>query len=214
MLAVALLGGAPAGSSSAENDAKPRSTPSVETAQFLVQNTTARVLAAMSQEREEKKLAPGEAYDIVSRIVMPSVDLESTSRLVLGSHWSSATDAQRRRFMQVFGDQLIRTYVLGIADYLSVSNRLAIQIDYLPGTISNNGKVAVVRSRVGASSMSVDIDYRLRLVDGSWRVFDVIVEGVSVASTYRSSFMSEARRNGMDRLIERIAEKNRKLGPV
>lgn len=187
---------------------------SVESAILLVQNTTARILAAMSRDRDRIATEPEQAFDTVARIVLPSIDLERTSRLVLGDHWTSATDKQRTRFKQVFADQLIRTYVLGLSDYLAVSDKIGVAIDYLPGMISNNGKVAVVRTRVGAASMAVGIDYRLYLFEDGWRVFDVLVEGVSVASTYRSSFRSEASRNGMDRLIERIAEKNRRLGPA
>ncbi|MDX1432443.1 MAG: ABC transporter substrate-binding protein [Gammaproteobacteria bacterium] len=214
LLAAGALGLVLHGPARASETAAAPATPSAATAQLLVEDTTARVIAAMSRERERDGVKPELAYDIVARIVMPNIDLDRTSRLVLGEHWARATDAQRARFKQVFGNQLIRTYVLGLADYLAVSGKIAIAIDYLPGAITKDGRVAVVRSRVAASSVSMRIDYRLHRVEGAWRVFDVLVEGVSVASTYRSSFMAEASRNGIDRLIERIAEKNRRPGAV
>ena len=214
LLGAVFLAGVSIAGVAAESAPDARDHASVAQAQLLVQDTTARVLAAMSRDLAAIKAEPARAFGIVESIVMPNIDLERTSRMVLGRHWSKATEAQRARFMRVFGDQLVRTYVLGISDYLAVSDKLAVAIDYLPGSISEDKRNALIRTRVGTGAMAVSIDYRLHRVKQSWRVFDVLVEGVSVASTYRSSFTSEANRNGMDGLIERIDEKNRRLGPA
>lgn len=183
-------------------------------AQLLVQDTIARVLAAMSRDRKQLDDRPASAAAIVEKVVMPSVDMERVSRLVLGKHWLRATQPQRERFKREFGTQLLRTYAIGVVDYLTLSDELGTEISYLPPTVNDDESVATVRTKVGYSAMQVRIDYRLHLRDESWKVYDVLVEGVSTVRTYRNSFIGETRKHGIDSLTDRIAAKNRQYGPI
>lgn len=178
-------------------------------AQLLVENTTSRVIAAMSRD---SKSTP--AFEIVETIVMPNVDLKRISRLVLGKHWVNATQNQRDRFMDAFGAQLVRTYVIAVSDYLSMSDKIGLEIDYLPAKSNKDQTKALVRSRVGLSGARVSIDYRLHRVDDAWKVYDVLVDGISVVLTYKKSYAAVAVNGGLDHLIERIAAKNRELRPT
>ncbi len=178
-------------------------------AQLLVENTTSRVIAAMSRDPE-----PRLATKIVETIVMPNIDLKRISRLVLGEHWLGATESQQQRFMEAFGAQLVRTYVIAVSDYLAMSNKVGLEIDYLPAKSNRDQTKALVRSRVGKSVARVSIDYRLHRVDDAWKVYDVLVDGVSVVLTYKKSYAAAAIQGGLDHLIERIAAKNRQLRPV
>lgn len=178
-------------------------------AQLLVENTTSRVIAAMSRDPEPKL-----ASEIVESIVMPNVDLHRISRLVLGEHWLKATKNQQDRFMDAFGAQLVRTYVIAVSDYLAVSDKIGLEIDYLPAKSNKDQTRALVRSRVGKSGARVSIDYRLHRVDDAWKVYDVLVDGVSVVLTYKKSYAAAAIKGGLDNLIERITAKNRELRPA
>ena len=114
--------------------------------------------------------------------------------------------------MAAFGAQLVRTYVIAVTDYLTVSDKIGVEISYLPVNMSKDKKKALVRSRIGKSSTHVSIDYRLHRVNDTWKVYDVLVEGVSVVSTYRKSYAEAAIKRGIDHVIERIAVQNRKFG--
>lgn len=190
-------------------------------AQLLVQDTISRVLAAMARGQDQIDDQPALALAIVKKIVMPSVDLERVSQLVLGDHWRDATRTQRQRFKREFGIHLLRTYAIGVVDYLVVSDKLGTEIIYLPPMVNGDESLATVRTKVGRSAMQVRIDYRLHRRDESWKVYDVLVEGVSTVRIYRKSFIAETSRHGLDRLTDRIAAKNRQfaakneqLGPV
>ncbi|NIM72359.1 MAG: hypothetical protein GTO67_16825 [Gammaproteobacteria bacterium] len=181
---------------------------------LVVQDTVARVLAAVSRHGQQGRAEPAKALAAVEKIVMPSVDLERVSRLVLGKHWQSASAAQRARFKREFGSQLMRTYAIGVIDYLMFSEMVGSQVTYLTPIVNEDSGVAIVPTKVGNSAIQARVDYRLHRRDGTWKVYDVMVDGVSTVRTYRSSFIAEMSRHGIDRLIERIAAKNREFGPT
>lgn len=189
------------------------STPAAQ-AQFVVQDTTSRVLAAMFREQQAIEDEPSRAFDVVERIVMPYVDLERISGLLLGRYWLEATEEQQKRFMKEFGFQLVRTYTIGVSDYLALSGRVGIDINYLPVDLSEDNRRARVRSHVEVPGVQTQIDYFLHRSDDAWQVYDLRVDGVSVVLTYKSAFVAAARQGGIDYLIERIAAQNRKSNPT
>lgn len=198
---------------STADEARDASTPAAQ-AQFVVQDTTSRVLAAMSREQKAIEAEPSRAFDVVERIVMPYVDLERISGLLLGRYWLEATEEQQKRFMKEFGFQLVRTYTIGVSDYLALSGKVGIDINYLPVDLSADDSRARVRSHVGVSGTHTQIDYFLHRGDETWQVYDLRVDGVSVVLTYKSAFVAAARKGGIDYLIERIAAQNRKSNPT
>ena len=182
--------------------------------QLLVQDTTSRVLAAMARGAEAEAPVQRRAFDAVESIVMPHVDLRLVSRQVLGKHWATATPHQRKMFMQEFGAQLVHVYVITMTEYLSISDKLGVTIDYLPVDFDHERGRAVVPTRVGVANARVRLDYRLHLSRDGWKVYDVLVDGVSVVRTYRKSIIAEVSRVGLDRFIARLADRNRKNQPA
>lgn len=183
-------------------------------AELLVQNTIARVLAAMASDKSKVSAEPASAMAIVEKIVMPSVDLERVSQLVLGKHWRGASEVQRERFKREFGIHLLRTYAIGVVDYMVLSDKLGTGIRFLPAKVNGDRSLATVRTEVGRSILQVQIDYRLHRRDEIWKVYDVLVEGVSTVRMYRKSFIAETSKHGIDHLTDRIAAKNRKFTPA
>ena len=108
----------------------------------------------------------------------------------------------------------MRTYVIAVTDYLMMSDKIGVEISYLPVNMSKDEKKALVRSRIGKYNSRVSIDYRLHRVNDAWKVYDVLVEGVSVVSTYRKSYANAAIARGINHVIERIAAQNRRFSPV
>ncbi len=173
-----------------------------EEARALVADTTRALLAAIDADREGMKQDPERAYAVVRRIVLPHVDLERISRLVLGKYWRRASPAQRRRFTEAFYRLVVRTYATAVLE-LEVR-----EIQYLPLRVHREGQEVTVRTLVPRSAGTpVSLNYRLRADAEDWKLVDVTVEGVSLVGTYRASFGSQMRTLGLDGLIRRMEEK-------
>ncbi len=171
----------------------------------LVQATTGELFARVHNQRDALRADPDAVIPLVEQMLLPHVDLERTSRLVLGKHWRSANQEQRERFMDEFRALLLRTYSTAFIEFTNVD------IGYLETRYSEDGHTAVVRSRVRFPDgrPEVPIDYRLALVGEAWKVFDVMVGGISLVTTYRSSFGDEVARRGIDGLLRSLHEHNR-----
>ena len=141
---------------------------------------------------------------MVERLLLPHVDLERTSRLVLGKHWRRATPPQREAFIGQFRELLLRTYATALVEFADVD------VDFLDTRYSKDRTGAIVRTRINLSDgrPPVGIDYRLGRSDADWKVFDVIVGGISLVTTYRTSFSQEVGRVGLDGLLRTLRERN------
>ncbi|MCS4504730.1 putative phospholipid-binding protein MlaC [wastewater metagenome] len=176
--------------------------------QDLVKDTTHEVLAALEAHKQEIKGDPGAVYRFVSDLVLPRFDFQLMSRFVLGRHWNDASAEQRARFVEEFKGLLIRTYGTSLSEY---SNE---KVKFPPmNADTSRGRVTVPTEIVRSDGPPVPVNYSLYKNDsGEWKVFDVVIEGVSLVQNYRSSFGDEVSRNGLDALIKRLAERNAERG--
>ncbi len=174
----------------------------------LVRDTAERMLQEMRARKAELQANPDQIYRLVEQIVLPRFDFERMSRLAVGRHWRRASDDQRRAFVEAFRQLLVRTYATALLNYSDE------QIVYKPFRAEPGARNVVVNTLVSEpGGTPVPIDYRLhRGEDGQWRVYDVIVDGVSLVSNYRASFNNEIRRHGMDGLIRRLRAMSEERG--
>jgi len=143
---------------------------------------------------------------IANEVVVPNVDFIALSQSVLGVEWRKATSGQREVFEREFRSLLINTYLASIsrADYHGQSIR------YLPMRSPPNGDRAEVEAEVEQpNGPLIHVQFRMyrRSGDG-WKVYDVVVEGVSLVITQRSSFSSIIRDKGLEGLIAMLEERN------
>jgi len=172
--------------------------------QLIVRDTSSKLQAAM------KSNPPSGNYDrasqIVSDIIEPHIDFTRVSRLVLGKHWKRATPEQRQKFKKEFRELLIRTYAVAFSEYSEWD------IKYLPLKTHPEDKKVLVKTEIirpGASPIAVN--YRMFHKNDSWKVYDVVIEGISFINNYRTTFKNEVARSGsLDSVIARLAEKNNK----
>ncbi|HHM04845.1 MAG TPA: ABC transporter substrate-binding protein [Gammaproteobacteria bacterium] len=171
----------------------------------LVQKTSEEILGKVREERAAIDNNPRRLYQLVNEIVLPHFDFERMSRWVLGKYWRRASPQQRRRFVAEFRSLLVRTYAKSLAEY--TDNK----IEYLPLRRRPGAEEVTVRTEVEqAGGFPIPIDYSLYLQGGSWKVFDVVIDGVSLVTNYRSTFASEVRRGGLDKLIADLADRNQR----
>ena len=170
----------------------------------LVKETTDRVLNELEERKAQLKQNPGTAGELVREIVLPHFDFALMSRLVLARNWRTATPEQQERFTEQFQELLIRTYGTSLAAYSGQ------KVNYLPMQPSPDENRAVVRTEIRQSDgPAIPLHYMLRQGRDGWKVFDVVIDGVSLVQNYRTSFASEIQQRGLDGLIERLVERNR-----
>jgi len=181
-----------------------------ESAQTLVVETSKTLLNAMKARNGEIKTNPAIAYNLVEDIVLPHIDFKRIGRLVLGKYWRRADEDQRDRFTNEFKGFLVRTYVTAMVEFSDQIISHADNVRYLPFRNDDPEDVTVRMEIKMPDRPPVSVIYRLYLNDKAWQIYDLTVEGISLATTYRSSFASAIRRGGIEKLITRLANRNKK----
>jgi phospholipid transport system substrate-binding protein len=169
----------------------------------LVQKITAEVLAAI---KSDKQLAAGDkqkALKLAEEKVLPYIDFEEATRLAVGRAWASATPEQKKKLVGEFRNMLVRTYSNAIEAYQGQTLKV------LPARKQDSADEATVRTQfIRASGQPLPIDFTMRKTEKGWKVFDIVVEGVSLVLTYRSEFDAVVKQEGIDGLVKRLAQKN------
>jgi phospholipid transport system substrate-binding protein len=170
--------------------------------QEIVKRTTEEVLQKLRTEGEALQKDPRRLYEVINEVILPHFDFGQMSKWVLGRYWRSASEPQRNEFTKQFELLLVRTYSNALAEFRDET------VAFLPSQNRSPTEIAV-RSKINRTAgPSVLITYQMHKVDGLWKIYDVAVEGVSLVINYRSSFAQEIKQNGLQGLIQRLAEKN------
>lgn len=175
-------------------------------AQALVRSTADRVLAEVKANKARLDRDTSGIYDLVQRYVVPHFDFARMTQSAMGRHWRSATEEQRVALTREFQEMLVRTYAVALLNYSGQ------QIEYLPLRSSAADDDVLVQTKVSDSGAPpIPIDYRLSRSVGTWKVYDVTIDGVSLVSNYRSMFAEQVQRTGVDGLIKQLSDRNRQL---
>ena len=140
-----------------------------------------------SERREQLRAQLGQVFD--SRAMAQSA---------LSTNWRNASEAQQDEFEELFRQTLENTYIGRIEAYTNES------VEYRDEDINNNR--ATVDTTIVTSSNEIPVNYRLRLRSDGWYVYDVEVENVSMISSYRETYRSVVRRQGMDELLAEMRQ--------
>lgn len=172
--------------------------------QALVEETSKLMLAKLKEEAAVIKADPSRIYELVSQIVLPHFDFEYMSQMVLAKYWQRATPAQKKAFSGEFRTLLVRTYATSLNQYTDQ------KLIFLPFRPESRPELATVHSEVAQpGGFPIPIDYRLHSDGGQWKVFDVVIDGVSLVTNYRTSFAKEIRDGGLDSLIKTLVDRNK-----
>lgn len=172
-------------------------------AQKLLQEASDNMVTALKENKEELKKNPALIYDLLEDNVLMNFDFRVMSRLSLGKHWRSATKDQRERFTKEYRAMLVRVYAVVILDFSGQ------KINFLPMRGTSKPNRAKVRTEIEqAGGMPLSINYNLYSKNNQWKIYNVSIEGFSLVSSFRSSFAAEIRRGGLERLIEKLHDKN------
>jgi phospholipid transport system substrate-binding protein len=143
---------------------------------------------------------------LIDEKVAPYIDFERMTRLSVGPGWRTATPEQRQALTDEF-----RTYV--ILTYSGAMSRVTDeQVKVQPVEAQPAATEVIVRTQLASSKGEpTQLDYRLERSATGWKIYDVAIVGVSMVETFKDSFASEIRQNGVPGLIRALSDKNRQL---
>lgn len=160
-----------------------------------VQDSVERVISIL----QDKSLDRETQWNRIGSVINDSFDFRSMSQSVLATNWKKATPEERQRFVEFFSQYLEETYRTKIESY---SNQ---RVEYVGETI--RGQRAVVETLIVTDSNEIPVNYKLKNNNGEWYAYDVVIEGVSLVSNYRSTFAAIVNNDGMDGLLLDIQDR-------
>jgi len=173
--------------------------PAWEQPSKVIETAVQGLLGALEGHREEYRKDPAKRAQLVDKYLLPHVDTQLAARLVLGRHWRTASEQQRKRFIDAFYHSMMVNYGSALADFRS--NMMKVFPTHLkPGT-----DFATVRTEVTRSNGSrVAVDYLMKMTPRGWQAFDIHVDGISYIKSYKEDFGAQIRHQGLDAVIERL----------
>lgn len=167
----------------------------------IVETAAQAVLDAIDGNREHLRDHPEELYALIEEVLVPRFDRAYSARLVLGKHWRSASKEQKKRFVHAFHQSLLSQYAEGMLEFT------ADKMQVLPFRGDAQKSKVKVRTLVTLEDgKEVPVNYSLRRTDDGWKVWDVVVEGISYVKNYRTDFNTEIREKGLDAVITRLED--------
>jgi phospholipid transport system substrate-binding protein len=166
----------------------------------MLQTTSDQMLAAVKQSSNRDSAT---LYGIIQRILLPHIDLDVMSRLVVGKYWKTATPAQKTEFKQQFTRFVSNTYSTALAAYKDE------KIKFYPvrGGVKGN-RVQVNSDIFQNNGQTINVAYQLTNLSGDWKVYDFSVDGISMVQNYRSQFADVLAQSGFDGLLKRLQAHN------
>lgn len=134
------------------------------------------------------------------KVIFSVFDFKEMARRSLGKNWKTATDAEKTEFVQLFSQLLSKTYLNRVINGFPNS-----KIDYGEETVK--GKKASLKTKVTSDTENVSVNYRLRNKKGEWKIYDIVIENISLVSNYRSEFSGIVRKEKMIGLINKLKGK-------
>ena len=172
----------------------------------LIKKVTEDVLTIVRQDKDIQSGNAKKAIELVDVKVIPHFNFQHMTALAMGKDWNKASPDQKKQLAEEFKTLLVRTYSNALTGYKDQTVR------YKPTKMQASDADVVVKTEVVQSgSKPIQLDYSMEKSTEGWKVYDVIVAGVSLVTNYRDTFGQEVRANGVDGLIKMIADKNKQL---
>lgn len=177
------------------------------TADELVKRTADDVLNTIKSDKDIQAGNQQKIFALAEEKIMPNFDFDRVCRMVLGKNWRSATPEQQATFQKEFRTLLLRTYASALGKYRDQV------IEYKPMRAEAGAKNVSVKTQIlQPGGQPISVDYSLVKAENGWKVYDIVIESVSLVTNYRSQFSSEIRQNGLDSLNKKLADKNKASG--
>ena len=172
----------------------------------LVKNVTTEVVDIIAKDKEIRSGNRAKLIEVIDSRVLPHFNFASMTALAMGQNWRTATPEQKKDLTDAFRTLLVRTYASALAAYSEQ------KFDFRPLRAKPTDTDVTVQVRViQPGQQPVPIDYAMEKTAAGWKVYDVMVGGVSLVANYRTEFASVVRSSGIDGLIKDLQTKNKTL---
>ena len=174
----------------------------------LIKSIAQDVITIVKQDKDIQAGNQKKILALVDAKVLPSFDFTRMTQLAAGKYWRQATPEQKNALVTEFRNMLVRTYTKAFTLYRDQS------IEVAPLKLAATDTETIVKTRiVKAGAQPTAVDYQMKKSDNGWKVFDVVIEGVSMVTSYRGSFASQIEQpgnvsQGIDALIKSLADMN------
>ncbi len=175
----------------------------------LVKNTAQDVIAIIKQDKDLQSGDQKKVLALVDAKILPNFDFTRMTQLAAGRYWRQATPEQRNALVSEFRTMLVRTYTKAFTQYKGET------IEVRPLKLAATDTETTVKTQlIKSGGQPTDVDYVMKKLDSGWKVFDVVIEGVSMVTSYRGSFSSQIEQSGIDSLIKSLADLNAKAATM
>jgi phospholipid transport system substrate-binding protein len=165
-----------------------------------IREATEKLQSLIKQNRDEYKSNSAKFYKMVDEVVVPRFDTRHIGQLVLGRHWRAASEDQRKRFVAAFKHSLVYSYADALLEYYDT-----VKVDWKPARLPADARDTSVHSTITRQNgPPIELGFSVNLINGDWKIYDVVVDGISLASNFRTQFSAEIKQNGLDALIKRL----------
>ena len=175
----------------------------IEAPDALVKRTADDVLTIVKTDKDIQAGNQDKIFALAEEKIVPNFNFDRVSRLVLGKNWTRATPEQKTAFQGEFRTLLIRTYATALSKYKNQT------IEFKPLRMADDANTVSVKTQIlQPGGQPIEVDYTLAKETEAWKVYDIVIEGVSLVTNYRGQFAQIVRQNGLDSLIKKLADKN------
>ena len=182
-----------------------RPAPAADSPMAQIQATVDKILAVVQNPDLKPEAKKEQRRAELRRIIYPRFDFEEMAKRSLGSEWQRRTREEQQEFTKAFTGLLEKSYLDKIESYDGEKFR------YLRETRDQNS-AEVDTTVVNKKGQEFSINYRLHPVEGDWRVYDVVIENISLVNNYRSQFTRVLTQSSFDQLLSTIKEKRLAAG--
>ena len=169
----------------------------------LVKRTSDELVAIIKADKDLQAGNTTKIVQLAEAKVLPHFDFSRMARLAVGRNWAQASDAQKEALTKEFRTLLVRTYATSLAQYRNQT------IEVKPLKLAAGDKEATVRTAViQQGGPPIPIDYTMEKADSGWKVYDVVIDGASLVTTYRGTFNDQIQKGGIDGLVKTLQERN------
>ncbi len=154
-------------------------------------------------EKNQSKLSGNSelAYSIARKVIMPKVDVQGMSRSVLGRKiWTKMNGGQKRDFTKTFTNLIMKTYSKSLTGY----DGDKIKVLPLGSRYKGKSRVVIKSFLIRENGQKIALKYRMISKGGTWKIYDVSVEGISLLQNFRTQFSAELSRGTIDELITKM----------
>ena len=168
-----------------------------------VKQTIDSVVGIVSREDLKNNEKKAERRALIREIVSKKFSYYEMSRRALSKHWKERTAEEKKEFIDLFGKLLENSYANKIENY---TGEKIIYVDE-----KKKGNVALVKTILQKNNDEVPVNYKLVKLDNDWKIYDFIVEGVSMIKNYRTQFKKIIHKSSYEELVSKLKKKLEKI---